>query len=83
MTVIQIVRFPQGGFGIHKISGRWKGTASAWFDKNGKIIDAEQVVNGRLRPVVKNRRMWQELAKYGPRCKGKGMVGKAVAVLNH
>jgi hypothetical protein len=43
-TTIQISRFPDGGYVVHKIRIPGKrNNASAWFTAKGEIIDAEYV----------------------------------------
>jgi hypothetical protein len=44
---IQKVDFTNGEFALHKIPFNEKSHMSAWFDKNGKILDAEFMPSGR------------------------------------
>jgi hypothetical protein len=59
-----------GGFVIHRITGNFKGRASAWFSPDGSILDAEQFVRdgcNSTRPVKQDGPMWQFLARIGKR----------------
>ena len=54
------------GFVLHKVHGDWEGRCSAWYDKNGNIVDAEQIINVHdIRLVKTNGRIWNELQKIG------------------
>lgn len=66
---MQISRFSTGGYVIHKILlQRGKGRFSAWYDKTGKLLDAEQIFDsGQTRQVVENGPTWQRLAEVGGR----------------
>ena len=68
---MQLCRFTQGGFCLHKITGDWKGTASAWFDKDGALLDSEQITEPfwSSRPVKRGGPMWQEIQRIGTRYK--------------
>ena len=51
-----------GGFVIHKATGDFKGKASLYFDKNKKLIEAEQIFpNGKSRSIAKNKSLWNDL----------------------
>jgi len=68
---MQVMRFINGGYAIHHIKGDFKGNMSAWFDKDGKLLDAEQipVPFGSSRRVKPNGAMWQLAEKVGQRSK--------------
>jgi len=68
---MQLCRFTQGGFCLHKITGCFKGTVSAWFDKDGNPLDAEQILVpfGSSRPVKRGGPMWRLICKLGIRYK--------------
>lgn len=56
-TMIQYHKFPDGGFVLHKIktvsAHLVNATVSAWFDCDGKLLDAEfHYRNGRTRAVT-------------------------------
>ena len=57
----QIARFPDGGFVMHKASVGGK-NYSAWFDRSGKIIDAERSGGGYVKP---RGPLWEELQERG------------------
>ena len=40
---MQVSRFHNGGYVVHKITGPWSGSVSAWFNAEGDMIDAEQI----------------------------------------
>ena len=64
----QVARFPDGGFVLHKITGNWKGNVSAWFDKNGRPLDAEQMSGGFGSPARRVKRggpIWDRLESIG------------------
>ena len=44
MDTIQVCRFSNGGFVLHKITGAFKGRCSAWFDADGTMTAAEQII---------------------------------------
>jgi len=64
-------RFTNGGFYLHKITGYWVGNCSAWFDREGSLIDAEQIPRpfGPSRPVKENGPMWRHIETIGQRYK--------------
>jgi hypothetical protein len=66
---MQFGRFTNGGYYLHKITGDWKGRCSAWFDRDGKLLDAAQILRpfGAERPVKRGGPMWQELQRIGRR----------------
>lgn len=67
--MIQVNKFEGGGFVIHKIVGNYKGRMSAWFDENGKLVDAEQIIPTPLgvkaQPVKKGGPMWKLAQEIG------------------
>lgn len=66
---IQVCRFPQGGFVLHKITGSFKGTVSAWFEPDGTMTSGEQLYwNGTrsaARDVKQGGPIWNEIAPLG------------------
>lgn len=68
---MQIARFTNGGYVIHKITGPFKGTVSAWFDREGKLLDAEQIPQpfGNSRPVKRGGPIWYLASAIGNRYK--------------
>ena len=64
---MQISRFKNGGFVIHKLTGCWVGNVSAWFDADGRLVDAEQVTRpfGPSRPVKQGGPIWKTLSSFG------------------
>jgi hypothetical protein len=66
---MQFGRFINGGFYLHKITGNFKGRVSAWFDRDGKPLDAEQipVPFGSSRPVKKGGPIWRKIEQLGQR----------------
>lgn len=68
---MQHMRFFNGGFVLHKITGNWKGNVSAWFDRDGKLLDAEQILIpfSSSRPIKRDGPMWCELVRLGARYK--------------
>jgi hypothetical protein len=60
---MQVARFSNGGFVLHKALG---GRTSAWFDVSGNLLDAEfRDIQGRTRPVARNSSRWTSLASLG------------------
>ena len=58
-TLPYVYRFLGGGFVAHKISGIWQGKVSAWFNTDGVLTMAEQILpNGRIRSVKRYGPMW-------------------------
>lgn len=50
------------------ITGDYAGRVSAWYDKEGNLIDCEQILNsGASRPIKRNGPLWRYVAKYGKR----------------
>jgi len=73
---IQLSRFPDGGFVIHKISvDGASGRFSAWFDATGKLLDAEQLIGNRSRPVKRNGPIWEILKTVGGRHTARNPAG--------
>lgn len=73
---MQFIRFPDGGFVIHKITGAFKGRVSAWFDRAGRLLDAEQFAagfGGPSHPVKVNGPIWHHLESVG-----RAWAGRAV-----
>jgi hypothetical protein len=68
---MQVARFTNGGYVVHKITGNFVGRMSAWFDKDGKILDAEQILApfGSSRPVKRDGPMWKLAQEVGDRYK--------------
>ena len=68
----QISQFTTGGYVIHKITiAGYKGRFSAWYDKDGKMLNAEQLFNHRFggRNVKRGGPAWHLLEKIGLRNK--------------
>lgn len=63
--VIQCVRFSDGGYVLHKITGAFSGRVSAWFDKTGHLITCEQLIGERSRPVKTDAAIWQYVQHIG------------------
>ena len=71
---IQKADFPDGGFVLHRIPATNTGRVSAWYDREGRPLDAEQVDDrGRSRPVKKGGPAWQIVEQYGRRYVGRGI----------
>lgn len=66
---MQLCRFTNGGYCLHKIEGYWKGRASAWYDREGRLLDCEQVLApfGTSRRVKQGGPMWRALQAIGKR----------------
>lgn len=64
---VQINHFINGGGAIHKITGDHNGNISAWFSKNGVLLDAEQIrTNNKVYSIKKNGPLWIKIeVKYG------------------
>ena len=51
--------FPStGGFVVHRITGNFKGRISAWFSRDGTLLDAEQYRGTGAYPVRKGGPLW-------------------------
>ncbi len=57
----------ENGFALHNITGNYSGKCSAWYDKEGKMLDCEQVLPKTFicRGIKKNGPMWNYLASIG------------------
>jgi hypothetical protein len=68
---MQHMRFTNGGFCLHKITGDFTGKVSAWFDRNGTLLDAEQITRPfeSSRPLKRDGPMWRYVAHIGQRLK--------------
>lgn len=44
MESMQVCRFSNGGFVVHKITGSFKGRCSAWFDADGTMTECEHII---------------------------------------
>jgi len=62
---VQRQEFHDGGYVLHKLTGNFDGRASAWYDRNGVMLDAEVRRGGGTYPVRKNGPIWNELARAG------------------
>lgn len=62
-------RFINGGYYLHKIMGNFVGHMSAWFDKDGNMLDAEQITLPFIpsRNVKRNGPMWRYAQDIGQR----------------
>jgi hypothetical protein len=75
MTTIQMCRFSNGGFVLHKIpTATGNGRISAWYGPDGRCLDAELFtglgqMNGRRvkvgGPTWDTLNMWGSIAKHG------------------
>jgi hypothetical protein len=55
-------KFESGGGVIHKITGDFKGRVSAWYDENGKLEAAEQLLGfDKTRGVMKGGPLWNSI----------------------
>jgi hypothetical protein len=65
--MVQISRFENGGFVVHKIPCPSSGNrCSAWFDAEGKILDAERIdTRGRSMPVKRGGPLWDTCRMWG------------------
>lgn len=74
MNGVQVARFPDGGFVLHRVTlPDSAGRFSAWFSKGGKLLDAEQVGlagPAQSRPVKRGGPIWAELERVGDRYVG-------------
>lgn len=62
----------EGGYALHKVTGPFKGHASGYFDKTGKLVDAEHLLkpggaSGYIKPGAS---MWNHLQMVGKRFHG-------------
>jgi hypothetical protein len=63
---MQVAKFHDGGYVVHKIIlGGYKGRFSAWFDKSRTLLDAEQLIGDKSRPVKRNGPAWSEVQRIG------------------
>ena len=65
---MQLSRFSNGGYVLHKVTTRLnhRSHCSAWFDADGKLVDAELIFrDGTTRPVRRSRGIWNELCAIG------------------
>lgn len=59
---MQFSAFSTGGCVIHKVTGNFSGKVSAWFDAEGVLLSAEQILpNGKERPVKRAGPMWRDI----------------------
>jgi hypothetical protein len=73
---MKIAHFMNGGFVLHGITGDFKGRVSAWYDKEGKLIDCEQYPSiANVRSIKRNGPMWQLCEKLGNRHKHTPITG--------
>lgn len=67
---MQLKRFDDGGFVLHKITGLCSGRISAWFDHSGTLLDCEQITDRNIvRSIKKNGPIWRQLERIGNRHK--------------
>lgn len=63
---MQCMRFNNGGYVIHKMLGYWTGKVSAWFDVDGNLLEAEQILLSNIsRGVKRDGPMWDEIQRQG------------------
>lgn len=67
----QVHEFSNGGCVAHGLTGTWAGKCSAWYDAEGKLLDAEQIRPGprgypAARSVKRDGPIWRELKRLGP-----------------
>lgn len=53
------------GFSLHKVRGSFQGKVSGYFDSNGTIKDAEQIIEDRVRPIKRGGPIWKHLEMLG------------------
>lgn len=69
--MIQAFTFETGGFVLHRIPTNNNGRCSAWFDRDGVVLDAERIdAKGRSMPVKKDGPLWDTIKMYGAIYKG-------------
>ena len=61
---MQVQRFPQGGFVLHKCFGQ---RISAWYDARGILLDCERI-DALERSRKPSRAIIDRLANIGPNC---------------
>ena len=68
-TAIQHSTFPDGGFVLHKVTfPMFAGRFSAWFDRSGKLLDAEAISDrNRCTQVKRDGVKWGYLSAVGKR----------------
>lgn len=73
---MQLMRFINGGFVLHKIRegdgvAKYKGVISAWYDREGGLLDCQQVLEpfGRIRTIRKGGPIHRYLVELGNRYK--------------
>lgn len=65
---MQLMRFSNGGYVIHRLTGSWNGRISAWFDAKGRLLDCERIDGAnRSQPVKRDGPIWQHVASVGVR----------------
>jgi len=62
---IQHAPFSNGDFFLHGITGDFKGKASGYFDADGKLNDAEQIVGDYVRTIKRNGPIWRYIETFG------------------
>lgn len=63
---MQHQQFANGGYVLHKMTGFWTNKVSAWFDANGKLLDAEHILRSNVsRAVKRDGPMWREIERQG------------------
>lgn len=63
--------FSPGTFVLHKITGKFSGKCSAWYDSEGKMTDCEWIrKDGRVCLIPPHKPMHRYLESLGPIWKG-------------
>jgi hypothetical protein len=62
---MQITRFDDGGFVVHKIDQHGDNRVSAWFDADGYPIDAERIIGNRTYYVSRTGPTWDRCREVG------------------
>lgn len=78
MSTVQVVRFQNGGFVLHRITGAFTGFVSMWFNSDGQPIDAERFDGkgvGRSFPVKVGGPIWEACRMVGARYLQTAAVG--------
>jgi len=67
LPAVQHGTYSTGGYYLHRITGPFKGRASGYFDPDGNLLDADQILNHQHqgRPVKRGGPMWKYIQECG------------------
>lgn len=79
---IQVCVYSVGGFAVHRITGDFEGKASAYFNADGIMMEAEFIRGNNSYPVKFAGPAWQDIYKKGKEAHAGHMANRKIDLRN-